>query len=105
MMEDQSLASFAYSWNEFNSLRATYDLSSKKPRKSLLKDNLHSIDLLCNELVNLIKQCSECKKSPSMNISMLSQTYMKKLKVVKEIIAEVNQIKAEVPDHSLLSNL
>ena len=104
-MEDQSLASFAYSWNEFNSLRVTYDLSSKNPRKSLLKDNLHSIDLLCNELVHLIKQCSECKKSPSMNVSMLSQTYMKKLKVVKEIIAKVNQINAEVPDHSLLSNL
>ena len=59
VVEDQSLmqtlASFAHSWNAFNSLRATYDLSSKKNRKLLLKDNLRSIDLLCNELANLIK--------------------------------------------------
>ena len=56
----QTLASFVYSWNAFNSLRATCDLSSKKNRKSLLKGNLHGIDLLCNEFVNLIRQCSEC---------------------------------------------
>ena len=98
----QTLASFAYSWNAFNSLRATYDLSSKKNRKSLLKDNLHDIDLLCNELVNLIKQCLDRKKSTSMNLSMLSQTYMEKLEVVKEIIAKVGQIKAKVSDHSLV---
>ena len=72
---------------------------------SLLKDNLHGIDLLCNELVNLIKQYSDCKKSPSINVSILSQTYMKKLEVVKEIIAKVGQINAKVSDHSLLSNL
>ena len=67
--------------------------------------NLHGIDLLCNELVNLIRQCSDCKKSPSMNVSMLSQTYMKKLEVVKGIIAKASQINAKVSDHSLLSNL
>ena len=37
VMDDQSLmrtlASSAYSWNAFNSMRATYDLSSKKNRK------------------------------------------------------------------------
>ena len=101
----QTLASFAYSWNAFNSLRATYDLSSKNNRRSLLKDNLHGIDLLCNGLINLIKQCSDCKKSPSVNVSMLTQTYMKKLAVVKEIIAKLGQINANVSDHSLLSNL
>ena len=51
----QTLTSFAHSWNAPNSLRATYDLSSKKNRKLLLKDNLRSIDLLCNELENQIK--------------------------------------------------
>ena len=40
-----------------------------------------------------------------MNMSMLSQTYMKKLEVVKEIIAKVGQINAKVSDYSLLSNL
>ena len=74
----------------------------KENRKSLLKDNLHDIDLLCNELVNLIKQCLDRKKSTSMNLSMLSQTYMEKLEVVKEIIAKVGQIKAKVSDHSLV---
>ena len=107
VVEDQSLmqtlASFAHSWNAFNSLRLTYDLSSKKNRKLLLKDNLRSIDLLCNELANLIKKCSDCKKSPSMNVSMLSQTFMKRLEVVKEIIAKVGQINAKASDHSLLS--
>ena len=53
----QTLASFAYSWSASSSLKATYDLSSKKNRKSLLKDNLHGINLLFNKLVNLIKQC------------------------------------------------
>ena len=101
----QTLASLAYSWNAFNSLRATYGVSSKKNRKSQLKDNLHGTDLLCNELVNLLKQCSDCKKSPAMNVSMLSQTYMKKLEVVKEIIAKVGQVNAKISDHFLLSNL
>ena len=36
---------------------------------------------------------------------MLTQTYMKKLAVVKEIIAKLGQINANVSDHSLLSNL
>ena len=36
---------------------------------------------------------------------MLSQTYMKKLEVVKGIIAKAGQINAKVSDHSLLSNL
>ena len=67
--------------------------------------NLHGIDLLCNELVNLIKQCSDCKKSPSMNVSMLSQTYRKKLGVIKDIIAKIGQINAKISGHSLLSNL
>ena len=40
-----------------------------------------------------------------MNVSMLSQTYMKKLEVVKGIIAKASQINAKVSDHSLLSNL
>ena len=109
MVEDQSfmqtLASLLYSWNAFNSLRATYDLSLRKNRKLLLKDNLHSIHVLCNELVNQIEQYSNCKKSLSMNVSMLSQTYMIKLEISKEIIARVGQINAKVSDHSLLSNL
>ena len=104
VVEDQSLmqtpVSFAYSCNAFNSLRANYDYSSKKNRKSLLKNNLHGIDLLCNELVNLIKQCSDCKKSQSINESMFRQIYMKKLEVAK-----VGQISAKVSDHSLLRNL
>ena len=104
MVEDQSLmqtpVSFAYSCNAFNSLRANYDYPSKKNRKSLLKNNLHGIDLLCNELVNLIKQCSDCKKSQSINESMFRQIYMKKLEVAK-----VGQISAKVSDHSLLRNL
>ena len=40
-----------------------------------------------------------------MNVSMLSQTYMIKLEISKEIIARVGQINAKVSDHSLLSNL
>ena len=36
---------------------------------------------------------------------MLSQTYMKKLEVVKGIIAKAGQINAKVSNHSLLSNL
>ena len=104
VVEDQFLmqtpVSFAYSCNAFNSLRANYDYSSKKNRKSLLKNNLHGIDLLCNELVNLIKQCSDCKKSQSINESMFRQIYMKKLEVAK-----VGQISAKVSDHSLLRNL
>ena len=40
-----------------------------------------------------------------MNVFMLSQTYMKKLEVVKGIIAKAGQINAKVSDHSLLSNL
>ena len=40
-----------------------------------------------------------------MNVSMLSQTYMKKLEVVEEIVVKVIQINAKVSDHSLLSDL
>ena len=40
-----------------------------------------------------------------MNVSMLSQNYMKQLEVVKEIIAKVSHINTKVYDHSLLSNL
>ena len=40
-----------------------------------------------------------------MNIFILSQTYMIKLEISKEIIAKVGQINANVSDHSLLSNL
>ena len=109
VVEDQSLtqtvASFAYSSNTSNSMRETYDLSSNKNRHSLLKENLHGIDLLCNELVNMIKQCSDCKKLPSINVSRLSQIYMTKQEVVKEIIPTVGQINAKLFDHSLLSNL
>ena len=86
-------------------MRETYDLSSNKNRHSLLKENLHGIDLLCNELVNMIKQRSDCKKLPSINVSMLSQIYMTKQEVVKEIVAKVGQMNAKVFDHSLLSNL
>ena len=109
MEEDQSfmqtLALLVYSWNTFSSLRATYDLSSKKNRKLLLKDNLHSIHLLWNEPVNQIEQYWNCKKSLSMNVFIPSQTYMIKLEISKEIIAKVGQINAKVSDHSLLSNL
>ena len=38
-----------------------------------------------------------------MNVSMLSQTFIKRLEVVKEIIAKVGQIIAKASDHSLLS--
>ena len=38
-----------------------------------------------------------------MNVSMFSQTFMKRLEVVKEIIVKVGQIIAKASDHSLLS--
>ena len=101
----KTLASFSYSWNIFNKLKTSYSASSQKVRKSNLKSRLHNIDLLCSELVTLIKKCHDCKTSASMNVSLLSRTYLEKLTFIKEIISKIGQIQLKISDNSLLNDI
>jgi hypothetical protein len=48
----KTLASLSYSWNNFSALKKSYSASSQKGRKSHLKDKLHEVGSLCNELVD-----------------------------------------------------
>ena len=63
---------------------------------SIIKSRLHDIDLLCSELVTLIKKCHDCKTSASMNVSLLSRTYLEKLIFIKEIISKIGQIQLKI---------
>lgn len=101
----ETLSSFAYSLDTFNSLRMTYKLTSKKARKSQQKEKLDNIDLLCSQLLDLFKKCADCKRLPSMNVNMITQTYMKKAEYIKEIISKVGQIHLLVSNSSLSNDL
>ena len=101
----QTLAAFSYALDSFNSLRTTYILCSKKDRKSQLKARLNEIDLLCDQLKDLLKECADCKKQPAMNIHMITQTYLKKGEIIKDVIVKAGQINLKVSDSSLLNDL
>ena len=101
----KTLAAFSYAVESFYSLRTSYQLSTKKDRKSMLKAKLTEIDILCDELKDLLQECADCKKQPTMDIHMITQTYLKKGEIVKEVIVKAGQINLKVSDSSLLNDL
>ena len=53
----------------------------------------------------LLKQCSELKTIPSMTESLISETYLKKLEVIKELVFKVGQLHMKVADKNILIDL
>ena len=43
-----------------------------------IKTQLHDINIKCNELLHQLNEFSDTRAKPNMNISLLSQTYLKK---------------------------
>ena len=98
----KTLASLSYAWNSFSPLKKLYMAFSQKACKTNLKARLQEIDSVCSQLVALLKQCSELKTIPSMTASLISQTYLKKLEVIKELVFKVGQLHMKVADKNIL---
>lgn len=99
------LAYISYSWNNFSSLKKLYISSSQKARKSTLKTKLQQVNYWCSEVVDLLKKCAELKTFPSMNVSLLSQAYIHKLEVIKDLLFKVGQLNFKISDGIFLTDL
>ena len=101
----KTLASLSYSWNTFSPLKKTYMAFSLRVRETNLKIRLEEIDSVCSELVGLLKQCTKLKTLHTMTASLISQTYLTKLEVIKNIVFKVGQLNMKVADKNILSDL
>ena len=101
----KTLASLSYSWNVFSFLKKSYKASSQKARRSGIKAKLQEVDSLCRELVDLLKKSTALKTLSSMNVSLLSQTYIQKLAVIKDIVFKTGQLNLKISDSILLTDL
>lgn len=56
-------------------------------------------------MVGLLKQCSELKPLQTMTASLISQTYLKKLEVIKNLVFKAGQLNMKLIDKNILSDL
>ena len=94
----KTLASVAYSWNNFTTFRKIYNSQAKYDCKSNLKSEIKEIDVKCCELVIILKEICNLKPHPSMQALMLSKTYLRKADKIKQFICLLANIQTNVTE-------
>ena len=89
----------------FSELCSRYLEQSIYNLKSNLKTQLHDINIKCNELLHQLNEFSETRAKPNMNISLLSQTYLQKGQIIKEIVVTLGLLNTKMCDRDTLNNL
>ena len=98
------IKSVASKWGHLSKLHSRY-LEQSVYRKSNLKTQLHDINIKCNELLNQLNKLSETRPKPNMNASLLSQTYLQKAQIFKEIVVTLGHLNTKICDGDILFNL
>ena len=66
---------------------------------------MHDFNIKCNELLRQLNELSETRPKPNMNASLLSQTYLQKAQIIKEIVVTLGLLNKKVCDRDILNNL